>query len=91
MATVTGTQTEDEPENRMVVLRGVAKMVEGDDALLIDIPVPSQVPDGREISIKWEVKLTEEAIPVVTTLSWNALTQAQWNAMDQTQWNEMTQ
>jgi hypothetical protein len=58
---VTGTQTGEQPKNRMVVLRGVAQMVEGDDALLVDIPIPSQAPTGREIAVTWEVRIKEEA------------------------------
>jgi len=92
MAAVTGTQTNQEPRKRRVVLRGTAQMFEGDDSITVAIPPNVQAAAGRQLLAKWTARLKDgKPVPLVTTLSWNALTQTQWNEMTQTQWNEMTQ
>ncbi len=93
MASVKGTQTErgEESREKQVVLKGTARMVEGDDQLLIVLPIEDEVPVGRLAKGRWKVTIKEKTLPVVTTLSWNSLTQDQWNNMTQDQWNEMIQ
>lgn len=64
MADVVGNQTSEEVAERQVVLRGTSQMVEGDENLLVTIPVDSQAPTGRFLDMTWTVIIMElEAVP----------------------------
>ncbi len=91
MANVNTQPSEEDRINKLIHLKGTAQMFEGDDELIIQIPAIEQAADGRELTVKWAVRLVEAEIGAPSTFSWNGMTQSQWNALTQGQWNTLAQ
>lgn len=60
MAVVIGTPTTDSTVPRLIVMRGTAELLPGDDSLSIDIPPENQAGPGKQSNVKFTVALRKK-------------------------------